>query len=149
MTIRFARFGLYLSQRIDMYRLYDAKNTQMNKVPMSKYFRRYALEFAKLLKGLKPGIIHAASNFQNALPPLVVARELRIRSVYEVRGMWHYTQASKTKGFEYSERYHMHEAYELTCCRLADRVVVISDSLKKLLIDLGIRSKKISVVYNA
>lgn len=133
---------------IDLYRLYDADHTQLNKIPMSKYFRQYALGFAKLLMCLKPGIVHAASNFQNALPPLVVARELRIRSVYEMRGMWHYTQASKTRGFEYSERYRLHEAYELTCCRLADRVVVISDSLKNFLIDRGIRSKKITVVYN-
>lgn len=137
----------YLNE-IDMFRLYDANHTELNKIPMSKYFRLYALRFAKLLGYLKPGIIHAASNFQNALPPLVVARKLGIRSVYEVRGMWHYTQTSKTRGFEYSERYRLHEAYELTCCRLADRVVVISDTLKKLLIDLGIPSKKITVVYN-
>ncbi|WP_169834365.1 glycosyltransferase family 4 protein [Paenibacillus donghaensis] len=133
---------------IDMYRLYDPNPIELNKVPMSQYFRLYALRFAKLLEHLKPGIIHAASNFQNALPPLVVGRKLGIRTVYEVRGMWHYTQSSKTGGFEHSERYRLHEAYELTCCRLADRVVVISDSLKKLLIDLGIPSEKITVVYN-
>ncbi|WP_158454046.1 glycosyltransferase family 4 protein [Paenibacillus durus] len=133
---------------VDLYRLYDANHTELNKMPMSQYFRLYALQFAKLLEDLKPGIIHAASNFQNALPPLVVARKFGIRSVYEVRGMWHYTQSSKTRGFEHSERYRLHEAYELTCCRLADRVVVINDGLKKHLIDLGIPSEKITVVYN-
>ncbi|WP_229525326.1 glycosyltransferase family 4 protein [Paenibacillus farraposensis] len=133
---------------IDMYRLYDANHTELNKVPMSQYFRLYAHRFAKLLESLKPGIIHAASNFQNALPPLMVARKFGIQSVYEVRGMWHYTQSSKIRGFEHSERYHLHEAYELTCCRLADRVVVISDGLKKHLIDLGIPSEKMTVIYN-
>ncbi|MFM9278799.1 glycosyltransferase family 4 protein [Paenibacillus jiagnxiensis] len=133
---------------IDMYRLYDASHTELNKAPMSQYFRLYALQFAKLLERLKPGIIHAASNFQNALPPLMVACKLGIRSVYEVRGMWHYTQSFKTKGFEQSERFRLHEAGELECCRLADRVVVISDALRKHLIDLGIPAKKITVVYN-
>lgn len=133
---------------IDMYRVYDANHTELNKVPMSQYFRLYAQRFAKLLEYLKPGIIHAASNFQNALPPLMVARKFGIRSVYEVRGMWHYTQSSKTRGFEHSERYRLHEAGELECCRLADRVIVISDTLRKHLIDLGIPAEKITVVYN-
>lgn len=133
---------------IDHYHLYDANQTKLNKVPMSEYFQVYADRFAELLQRLQPKVIHAASNFQNALPPLAVAEKLGIPSVYEVRGLWHYTQSSKTEKFEQSERFRLHERYELICCQLADRVVVICDSLKSHLIERGVPSHKIHVIYN-
>ncbi|MCK9912210.1 hypothetical protein MXD81_23855, partial [Microbacteriaceae bacterium K1510] len=85
----------------------------------------YADRFASLLERIKPRIIHAASNFQNALPPLTVAKQSGVPSVYEVRGLWHYTAVAKRPGFEGSERFQLHEQYELICCNLANRVVVI------------------------
>lgn len=135
--------------QIDHYHLYDRHQTQLNKAPMSEYFHAYANSFASLMKEIKPRLIHAASNFQNALPPLSVAKKMGIPSVYEVRGMWHYTQSSKTKGFENSERYRLHEKFELLCCTLADRIVTISESLQRHLLHLGVDSSKIHIIPNA
>jgi glycosyltransferase involved in cell wall biosynthesis len=129
------------------YRLYEPK-MELNKVAMRAYFDRYAHHFAHLVAQLKPKVIHAASNFQNALPPLAVANQLKIPSVYEVRGMWHYSQSAKIAGFENSERYHLHEKYELICCRLADQVIAISQCLKEHLINLGVDASKVHVVPN-
>lgn len=130
------------------YRLYAEKGLELNKVPMSEYFQAYADQLAQLILKVKPRVIHAASNFQNALPALAVARHMKIPSVYEVRGMWQDTQSSKTPGFYLSERYLLHQDYEVYCCQLADRVVAISESLRQHLIHLGVDEAKIEVVPN-
>ncbi|MDN3233467.1 glycosyltransferase family 4 protein [Priestia megaterium] len=134
---------------IEHYRLYDDKGSAiLNKVPMSDYFRLYADQFGRALRQIQPSLVHAASNFQNALPALKVAQKYNIPSVYEVRGLWHDTQCTKTDGFENSERYLLHQHYELICCHIADRVIAISKSLKEHLITLGIPEEKIYFVPN-
>lgn len=134
-------------ENIDHVHLYD-QLLLLNKVPMSDYFQGYADRFASLLERIKPRIIHAASNFQNALPPLTVAKQSGVPSVYEVRGLWHYTAVAKRPGFEGSERFQLHEQYELICCNLANRVVVISECLKEYLVKQGVEEAKICVVPN-
>ncbi len=134
---------------IEHYRLYDdTGNAILNRVPMSDYFRIYGDQFGRALRKIQPDLVHAASNFQNALPALKVAQKYNIPSVYEVRGLWHDTQCTKTAGFENSERYLLHENYELICCHIADRVVAISKSLKDHLITLGVPEEKIYFVPN-
>ncbi|MBM7585765.1 glycosyltransferase involved in cell wall biosynthesis [Bacillus pakistanensis] len=132
---------------IKHYRLHH-KGIVLNTVPLSVYFDAYADEFAQFLKKVQPKLVHAASNFQNALPALMVANKYQIPSVYEVRGFWHDTTSSKIEGFDQSQRYQLHEKYELYCCHLADKVVAIGESLAKKLIDLGIPKEKISIVPN-
>jgi len=134
---------------IRYYRLYaDDPRIQLNMVPMSEYFDHYAEKFANLLINLKPRLVHAASNFQNALPALMVAKKLGVPTIYEVRGLWHDTTASKIPGFDYSERYQLHELYEVYCCQIADKVVAIGDSLADHLVNLGVEKSKISIVPN-
>src|SRR5699024_8127942 len=96
----------------------------------------------------KTGIIHAASNYQNALPALKIGKALGIKTIYEVRGMWHHTQSSKIEGFQNSERFNLQEQQEFHCCEVADKVFCISESLKKYLIEHGIEKSKITVIPN-
>ncbi len=121
----------------------------ISQVPMDRYFDEYADIFYEKIMMIRPSVIHAASNFQNALPALQVAKKAGIPSVYEVRGMWHHTQSSKVEGFEGSERYQLHEDYELYCCEIADRVVTICQSLCDYLVDRGIPRGKITIIPNA
>lgn len=131
------------------YRLFSNDHQiRLNTVPMSVYFNHYANEFYELLKLVKPKIVHAASNFQNALPALEVAKKAGIPTVYEVRGLWQDSTASKIPEFDNSERYFLHQEYEIYCCHLADRVVTISESLAKQLIEFGIDENKIDIVPN-
>lgn len=119
-----------------------------NQTPVLDYFDAYAQALDQAIQIERPAVIHAASNFQNALPALQLGRAYNIRTVYEVRGMWHHTQSSKSKGFMHSDRFRLHEEYELYCCEIADRVICISESLKEYLIDNGVDAKKITVVPN-
>lgn len=119
-----------------------------NKTPLIDYFDVYAEELLKIIKKEEPGIIHAASNFQNALPALKVGASMGIPTVYEVRGLWHYTQSEKNPDFYKSERFQLQDNYEIYCCRVADKVTCISHSLKNYLVDRGIPSEKITVIPN-
>src|SRR5699024_3614602 len=61
-----------------------------NKTPLNDYFNVYAEEILNIVKKEKPEIIHAASNFQNALPALKIGNMLDLKTIYEVRGLWHH-----------------------------------------------------------
>lgn len=119
-----------------------------NKTPMLDYFDAYAKEIKNIIKIERPGTIHAASNYQNALPALKVGKSLGIKTIYEVRGMWHHTQSSKIRGFQNSDRFNLQEHQEFHCCEVADEVFCISESLKKYLTENGIEKSKITVIQN-
>ena len=119
-----------------------------NKTPINDYFNVYAEEILKIVKAERPQMIHAASNFQNALPALRVGEMLGLRTIYEVRGLWHHTQTSKNPLFYQSDRFNFQDAYEILCCNIADEVLCISESLKSYLVDKGVEAAKITVVPN-
>ena len=119
-----------------------------NKTPINDYFNVYAEEILKIVKAERPQMIHAASNFQNALPALKVGEMLGLRTIYEVRGLWHHTQTSKNPLFYQSDRFNFQDAYEILCCNIADEVLCISESLKSYLVDKGVEAEKITVVPN-
>lgn len=119
-----------------------------NKTPLNDYFNVYAEEILNIIKKEKPKIIHAASNFQNALPALRAGEMLGLKTIYEVRGLWHHTQTSKNPLFYKSDRFNLQDNYEVLCCDIADEVLCISESLKEHLIGKGIDENKITVVPN-
>src|SRR5699024_5978641 len=119
-----------------------------NRTPLRKYFNVYRDELLKIVLKEKPAVIHAASNFQNAMPALQLGNQLNIKTICEVRGMWHHTQTSKVPEFFNSDRFNMQEHYEVLCCQLADEVIVISESLREYLILKGIAAEKITVLPN-
>ena len=119
-----------------------------NRTPMRKYFNVYKEELLKIVLKEKPAVIHAASNFQNALPAIRLGNQMNIKTIYEVRGLWHHTQTSKVPEFFNSDRFNMQEQYEILCCEYADEVIVISESLREYLILKGIKAEKITVLPN-
>lgn len=119
-----------------------------NRTPLKKYFDVYKDELLNIVLKEKPAVIHAASNFQNALPAIRLGNQLNIKTIYEVRGLWHHTQTSKVPEFYNSDRFNMQEHYEILCCQHADEVIVISESLREYLILKGITAEKITVLPN-
>src|SRR5699024_3537268 len=133
---------------IETYYIDKSDRYLTNKTPILKYFDAYAIEIKNIIEKERPSIIHAASNFQNALPALKLGKSMNIKTVYEVRGMWHHTQSSKIEGFQNSDRFNLQEQQEFHCCEVADEVFCISKSLKKYLIEHGIEESKITVIAN-
>lgn len=132
----------------DIYFIDQSQKYLTYKTPIKNYLQKYTDEIEKIILKEKPNYIYAASNFQNALPSLIVGKHYNIPTVYEVRGMWQYTQSTKNPYFYQSERFYLHEKYEIECCKLASRVTCICNTLKDYLVKRGINPDKIEVISN-
>ena len=104
---------------------------------------------ARQVEEIRPFAIHAASNFVTGMAAVNTAKALGIPSIYEIRGFWHLTQASKRKGYEDSDHYHLSEALELEVATNADHVFVITQALADILIDYGVDENKITILPNS
>jgi len=98
---------------------------------------------------VKPTIIHSASNFVVGLAGAEAAKRLGIPSVYEIRGFWHLTQATKRLGYESSDHYQLSERLEFEAARNSDHVFTITHALRDILLENGIEPEKVSVLPNA
>ncbi len=97
----------------------------------------------------RPALIHTASNQIVGLSGTEAARRLGIPSIYEMRGLWHMTRASKQPSYETTEHYAMTHALEMQAASQADHVFAITEAIRDIVIDAGISAKKITVVPNA
>ena len=94
-------------------------------------------------------VVHAASNYANALPALFAARRLGVPFHYEMRGLWELTRASRQLGFEQSAGYRLGLALEGLLARHADRVYVISAALGEFAQEhWGLSPRKIRLLPN-
>jgi len=100
-------------------------------------------------KETKPQILHSASNFVVGLAGAEAAKRLGIPSVYEIRGLWHLTQATKRLGYEASDHYNLSERLEFEAARNSDHVFTITHALRDILLENGIEPEKVSVLPNA
>lgn len=96
----------------------------------------------------RPSIIHAASNYLNALPALIAARRLGLPFVYEVRGLWEVTEASTKPGWDDTERYANQAFLESFVTREADAVLAITQEVREELIRRGVPADRISLLPN-
>ncbi|WP_315279456.1 glycosyltransferase [Kocuria carniphila] len=96
----------------------------------------------------RPSVIHAASNYINALPALIAARRLGIPFVYEVRGLWEVTEASAKEGWEATERYRNQAFLESFVAKEADAVLAITQETKDELVRRGVPAERISLLPN-
>jgi glycosyltransferase involved in cell wall biosynthesis len=106
---------------------------------------------AALTSRLRPAVIHAASNYSNALTAIALRDAFGLPYVYEVRGFWEDTWLSRhaaTAGLESSERYHLSRELEAHCMRSADLVVTLGEAMRDEIITRGVDPGKIIIVPN-
>ena len=113
------------------------------------FIEKSADSLAAQFRQLDIGLVHAASNNRNALPALMAARRLGLPFVYEIRGLWELTMASKKSWWAETERYALDRELEHLIAREADHVFVITGGLGQELIDGGLLPQKISLLPNA
>jgi glycosyltransferase involved in cell wall biosynthesis len=99
--------------------------------PLLMFAVQAAKAIVKVAIRERVGIIHAASNHENALPALLAARWLGIPFSYEMRGLWELTRASRMPEYENSAGYLRGLELEGFVASKADRVFVISEQLGK------------------
>jgi len=92
-------------------------------------------------------VIHAHSMFYCALPSILVARKLKIKSIYEFRSLWE--ERFKSKGVTNFIISKLIKSIETLSLKLADQVVTINQSLRDDLVRRGVNPNKIFIVPNA
>lgn len=119
------------------------------KIPLDEYFVESAKAIVARAKEAKAAVIHAASNYEAAIPALLAAKTLGVPFVYEVRGLWEYTSASKNVGWEQTERFELDKKLESFAASNADAVLTLTNGLADELIERGVEKSKISLAVNA
>lgn len=105
---------------------------------------------ASLVSDLSPSVLHAASDYRNALLAIELARRFDIPVVYEIRGFWEDTWLTRQKGAdEHSERYLLRQSIENQCITSADRIVTLSDSMRHRIAARGADPNNVWVIPNA
>ncbi|HVV95306.1 MAG TPA: polyhydroxyalkanoic acid system family protein, partial [Hyphomicrobiales bacterium] len=114
-----------------------------------QYLERAATQLHGLMRRDGVTVVHAASNWRNALPAMIAARRLGVPFIYEVRGLWELSAATRFAGWEATERFALERRLELYVAREADRVLTITGGVAGELIDGGIAPETISLLPNA
>ncbi|HET6532502.1 MAG TPA: glycosyltransferase family 4 protein [Actinoplanes sp.] len=130
-------------------------------VPHDEWLGRHVAAVADLVRELRPAILHAASDYTNALTAEAVGRAYGIPVVYESRGFWEETWLSRQEqryGWNLAEltaRYGLPDFYLLRkeiedrVRRDADRVVTLAGVMADRIADGGVARDRIEVVPNA
>ncbi len=113
----------------------------------------YQLQATRTLRkqatAFHPALIHTASNQVVGLAGTEAALELGIPSIYEMRGLWHMTRASKEPNYARSEHYAMTHALEMQAAMQADHVLTITEAIRDIAIAGGVSDENITVIPNA
>jgi len=120
-----------------------------NRIAFDRYVETAVEGITAALKATKPALVHAASNYVNALPALIAARRAGLPFVYEVRGLWELTAAQRTVTGEASERFEQQRELEIRVAREADAVLAINAALKGELVRRGVPEARIEIAPNS
>lgn len=106
-----------------------------------------------LAHGVEPTVVHATTNYPNALVAQALATELGRPWVYEVRGIledtWvaSFPPAQRARA-QASQRYRMLREREAELAKAADAVVVLSRTVEGDLVGRGVPAERITVIPN-
>ena len=106
----------------------------------------------RLVRKLRPRLLHAHSDFLNALVAEALGREFAIPVVYEMRGFWQETWCSRQADPDRARRsqyYSLRRARETDAANAADRVVTLAATMRDELLRDGIATEQIHIVPNA
>lgn len=130
------------------YSRLTAEPSRELKRPLHRYIQRYSGVLEEYALTVRPALIHGASNHWNGLAAVNVANKLGIPSVYEIRGLWEVTRASREPSWAYSEGHQLIVRMETDAACAASKVVTITGALRDEMIFRGVDPAKITVVPN-
>jgi glycosyltransferase involved in cell wall biosynthesis len=116
--------------------------------PLDAYIRAFADRLALLARQRGASVIHAASNHVCGLAAALAAEQVGARSVYEIRGLWHWSTMHRRPGWENSESFALAEALERQAAARADRIIVLSEALANHVGAWGIPTDRIRRIGN-
>ena len=119
-----------------------------NTAPMHEYVESYIKAILEKAQEQRPALIHCASNYVNGLAGTAAAKLLGIPSIYEVRGLWHYTRASRDPDWMESDHFKMMSRLEVQAAQQADVVLTLTEGLREELVSRGVDAAKIRLLPN-
>ncbi|WP_285761162.1 glycosyltransferase family 4 protein [Nocardiopsis ansamitocini] len=103
-----------------------------------------------LVRRLRPGVLHAASDYRNARLALELGRRFGLPVVYEVRGFLEESWLSRDPSRSPDDAFFVAERErETACMREADTVVTLGEAMRAEIVSRGIDPAKVAVVANA
>lgn len=132
---------------IEYTHLYESKYDQ-HLTPTSAYIRQYTKKLVSFAQQKKATLIHGATNYVNGLAAINAAKLLNLPSIYEVRGFWELTEASRNPAFKNNISFKIQQKLEIQACNDATTVIALSKIVKEELIQRGISEEKIFIVPN-
>src|SRR5699024_206787 len=130
------------------YHRLGIRSGQVPKRAIVPYIQRYTEELATFARDRGAVLVHGASNHLNGLAAVSAARRLGLPSIYEVRGLWEVTRASRDPMWAASMEYRLAAELETEAASAASQVIALTDALKAELVNRGVDAEKISVVPN-
>jgi glycosyltransferase involved in cell wall biosynthesis len=118
---------------------------------MDALYEAHLRHAARLTARLRPAVLHAASNYANAVIALALRDATQLPVVYEVRGFWEDTWLSRhvgTRDLKLSDRYLRTRALETRCMADADLVVTLGEAMREEIIERGVDPDKVIIVPN-
>ncbi len=134
---------------------------EVKSTPLDVWLEQHVAGVAELVRRLRPAILHAASDYLNALTAEAVGAAYGIPVVYESRGFWEETYLSRQQqryGWDLAELaagpglpdfYLRRQQVEDRARRAADRVVTLADVMADRIVAGGVARERITVVPNA
>jgi glycosyltransferase involved in cell wall biosynthesis len=96
-------------------------------------------------------VLHAASNYANAVIALALRDATGLPVVYEVRGFWEDTWLSRhtaSADLTLSDRYVRTRALETHCMTQADLVVTLGEAMREEIVQRGVPAENVVIVPN-
>lgn len=119
-----------------------------SKNPLAPYVADYVERIRVVAERVQPFVIHAASNHWNGLAAVEAGRALGVPSIYEVRGLWEVTRASRDPEWAAGQEFRYMARMEADAARAATHVFAITRALMDELIDRGVPADKITLLPN-
>ncbi len=108
-----------------------------------------AYRIEKVVKRVRPHVLHAHSPVLNVIPALRIGRRLDIPVVYEVRELWEDATVGRGAFTAGRLRYRLIRGMETWALKRADAVTTSGEGLRGDLINRGVPAGKITVIPDA
>ena len=149
------------SETVDGIVYHRLSGPDIKSTPLDAWLGAHVTAVAELVRTLRPAILHAASDYLNALTAEAVGAAYGIPVVYESRGFWEETYLSRQQqryGWDLAQLaagpglpdfYLRRQQIEDRARRAADRVVTLADVMADRIVAGGVPRDRITVVPNA
>jgi len=114
-----------------------------------QYMMSFIKPFKRFFQHKRIGIVHVRSTFLIALPALIAARQLGLKVLYEVSGLWELVYQDRETHSHLLKRSPFAELAETLTMTRADQVVVMNEAVYNIAVDRGVSPDRLHIARNA